>query len=222
MSRRSKIADGNNRRVKVVENRVYETDAQYPPLINNQYLSIYSTSLTLNGDGTTTDMKVDGSVTNQDFLVKSEPDVDIFIQSLSFFIAAELTTADLGEFGGAPALTNGCQLLYESSEVGTVDIGNSLQTNYDFLRMCSLKPAFGIASGDSFKIAQAFSNNDDGYFFILNFRDYGWDKEYTGGLKLKNNSNDKLTLRVRDNLNLTLSQLSSFDARVYGYRRRLA
>ena len=222
MPRQAKIKDSSNRQVKVVENRLCELDSQYPPIIDQQYLSIYSTSLTLNADGTTTDMKVDGSVTNQDFLVRAEADFDIFIQSVSFFIAAELTTADLGEFGGAPALTNGCQLLYESTETGVIDIGNSLQTNYDFLRMCTLKPAFGITTGDSFKIAQAFSNNDDGYFFILNFRDYGWDKEYTGGLRLKNNSNDKLILRVRDNLNLTLSQLSSFDARVYGYRRRLA
>lgn len=221
MSRRAKIKDGNSRQVRVVNNNVCELDAQYPPRVDNQYLSIYSTSLTLNADGTTTDMKVDGSVNNQDFLIKAERSFDIYIQTLSFFIAAELTTADLSEFGGTTALTNGCQLLYETTETGVVDIGGALQTNYDFLRMCTLKPALGIASGDSFKISQAFSVNDDGYLFILNFGDYGWDKEYTGGLVLRSDSNDRLIFRIRDDLNLTLTQLSSFDARAYGYRRRL-
>ena len=98
MSRKQKITYNNLQPKVDSNNRLYEIDTTYPPLTNEKQLLVYSNSLTLNGDGVTTDMKVDGSSTTQEFFIKSEENADIFVTSLSFFIAAELTTTDFSEF----------------------------------------------------------------------------------------------------------------------------
>jgi len=221
MSKRAKIAYQNFRPLVNEDGRLFEVDTTYPPITNDRQIILYVDDLTLNGDGVTTDMKVDGSVTTQEFFVSAEPDSDIFINSVSFFIAAELVVTDLGEFAGiVTPLTNGCQLIYESGEVGDIIIGDNLQTNYDLLRMCNMNPQFGLDSNAAFKITQAFSNQDDGYLFILKFADYGYEQEYSGGIRLKAGTTDRLVFKIRDNLNLTPSDISSFDGRVYGFKRR--
>ena len=219
MSRKQKITY-NSLQPKVDSNhRLYEIDTTYPPLTNEKQLLFYSNSLTLNGDGVTTDMRVDGSSTTQEFFIKSEENADIFVTSLSFFIAAELTTTDFSEFGGTTQLTNGCQLIYESYDRGDIIIGDNLRTNFDFSRISTFSPSFGLTTTDAFKLRQAFSNTDDGFFFILKFSDYGYEREYGGGIRIKAGKNERLVLKIRDNLNLTLTQLSTFDGRVYGYKK---
>lgn len=221
MSKRGKIVYQDLKPIVNDDGRLYEIDTVYPPITNDRQIILYVDDLTLNNDGVTTDMKVDGSVTTQEFSVNADSEFDIFINSVSFFIAAELVVTDLGEFGGITTpLTNGCQLIYENSDEGDIIIGDNLQTNYDLLRMCNMNPQFGLDSNAAFKIIQAFSNQDDGYLFILKFADYGYEQEYSGGIRLKAGSTDRLVFKIRDNLNLTPSDISSFDGRVYGFKRR--
>ena len=222
MSKRAKIAYQNIIPLVNEDGRLFEVDTTYPPITNDRQIILYIDDLTLNGDGVTTDMKVDGSVKTQEFFVSAEPDSDIFINSVSFFIAAENVVTDLGEFAGiVTPLTNGCQLIYESGEVGNITIGDNLITNFELLRMCNMNPQFGLNSNVAFKIVQAFSNQDDGYLFILKFSDYGYEQEYSGGLRLRSGSEDRLVFKIRDDLNLTPSEISSFDGRVYGFKRRV-
>ena len=47
-------------------------------------------------------MKVDGSVTTQEFSVNADNEFDIFINSVSFFIAAENVVTDLNGIYGLP------------------------------------------------------------------------------------------------------------------------
>ena len=221
MSKRGKIVYQGLKPIVNDDGRLYEIDTVYPPITNDRQIILYVDDLTLNNDGVTSDMKVDGSVTTQEFSVNADSEFDIFINSVSFFIAAELVVTDLGEFGGITTpLTNGCQLIYENSDEGDIIIGDNLQTNYDLLRMCNMNPQFGLDSNAAFKIIQAFSNQDDGYLFILKFADYGYEQEYSGGIRLKAGSTDRLVFKIRDNLNLTPSDISSFDGRVYGFKRR--
>lgn len=218
-----KIGKINNQkdRVLVSENyRLSEIDSTYPPIDGIQNVQIYVNSLTLNNDGVTTSMKVNGSVTPQEFYVSAENGFNIYINSISFYIAAELVLAGLGEFGGITTpLTNGCQLLYENTD--NIIIGDDLKTNYDLLRMSVMNPNFGLVSNAAFKVVQAFSNQDDGYLFILKFNDYGFDTEYSGGLKLKSSTSDRLVFKIRDNLNLTPSEISTFNAIAYGYKLKV-
>lgn len=222
MSKRAKIAYQNIRSSVNSDGRLFEIDTPYPPITNDRQIILYTDDLTLNGNGVTTDMKVDGSVTEQEFFVSAESNSDIFINSVSFFIAAENVLADLGEFAGITTpLTNGCQLIYESGEVGDIIIGDNLTTNFELLRMCNMNPQFGLVSNGAFKIVQAFSNADDGYLFILKFSDYGYEQEYSGGLRLRAGSSDRLVFKIRDDLDRTPSEISSFDGRVYGFKRRV-
>lgn len=221
MSKRGKIVYQDLKPIVNDDGRLYEIDTVYPPITNDRQIILYVDDLTLNNDGVTTDMKVDGSVTTQEFSVNADNEFDIFINSVSFFIAAENVVADLGEFAGiVTPLTNGCQLIYENSDEGDIVIGDNLQTNYDLLRMCNMNPQLGLVSNAAFKIVQAFSNQDDGYLFVLKFADYGYIQEYSGGIRLKAGTSDRLVFKIRDDLNLTPSEISSFDARVYGFKRR--
>lgn len=200
-------------------NKLYEVDATYPP-ISPQKQVIFVQDFTLNNDGVTTSMKVNGSVTTQKFIVQPDLEDDVIISSLSFFINASLTTTDLGEFGGTTSLTNGCRLLIETSDNGDIVIADQIKTNYDLLRMAQGNPALGFAAGGSeFKVANVVSNSDEGFLFILRFQDYGFDKDYVGGIRLRKNTNDRLIFEIRDNLNLAPSSLESFDAVAYGYKR---
>lgn len=216
MGRKSNIVYQNNF-AKVSDNSLLEIDADYPPITGEKKF-FYRSYLTLNGDGTTTSMKVDGSTTPQDFYIEADRNFDTYITVLNFFIAAELTVTDLSEFGGAPALTNGCQLFYFNQATGTTSINDELKTNFDLLRICSFYPRYSDGGTGAFKVQQVFSVNDSGFFGVLNFKNYGYEPEYRGGIRLKVGSNDRLTFRIRDNLNLTLSQLSRFDMVAYGFK----
>lgn len=215
------ISQKYNAKVSIDE-RLCETDQTYPPIDGDQIIQLYFRPLTLNNDGVTTDMKVNGSVTPQEFYIESEVDFDIYINSISFFIAAENVLADLGEFAGITTpLTNGCQMIYESNEVGNIIIGDELKTNFNLLRMATMNPNFGLVSNAAFKVIQTFSNQDDGYFFIVRFSDYGYETEYSGGLRLKGSTSDRIVFKIRDNLNLTPSEISTFNGIAYGFKRRI-
>lgn len=215
MGRKSNVVY-QNKFTKVSDNSLWEIESDYPPITSEKKF-FYRSYLTLNGDGTTIDMKVDGSTTTQDFFITADENFDTYINVINFFIAAELTITDLSEFGGAPALTNGCQLFYINGG-DTISINDDLKTNFDLLRMCTFKPSFSNGGSNAFKVQQVFSNNDSGYFGTLSFKNYGFEPEYRGGIRLKAGTFDRIIFRIRDNLNLTLSQLSTFDMIAYGYQ----
>lgn len=214
MSRRNYFTYQKNS-AKVAENSLWEIEADYPPITSEKKF-FYRSYLTLNNDGVTTDMNVDGSITPQDFFITADEDFDTYVTVINFFISAELTITDLSEFGGAPGLTNGCQLFYINGG-NTISINDDLKTNYDLLRMCSFRPWFSDGGSNAFKVQQVFSVNDSGYFGTLNLKNYGYEPEYRGGIRLKAGTNDRIVLRVRDNLNLAISQLSKFDMVTYGF-----
>jgi len=100
MAVRSKIVFGDNEAI-VDEGGFLRVVVSGLPLdtTGNKQI-IYRRFLTLNNDGTTTEMTVDGSTTPQRFTINAEPDKDIFITSLSFQILGNSIT--LGEdFAGS-------------------------------------------------------------------------------------------------------------------------
>jgi len=219
MSRNGKILYKNLSPSVNKDGLLFEIDSTFPPVGEEVQNIIYVQPLTLNNDGITTDMKVDGSTTVQEFYIESENDYDIIINSVSFFIGAETNVIDLFEFGAINGtLSNGCQLVYESSKYGEIFIGDNLNSNFELLRMCNMNPEFGLTSNEAFEIVQTFSNNDRGYFFILKFSNYGYESEYRGGLRLKKNEKERLVFKIRDDLNFIVSELSSLNGTAYGYK----
>lgn len=221
MSRKGRIGFDDTQSC-VKDGRLGEIEVNYP-LDTPQVSSVYREFLTLNNDGVTTSMKVDGLTSPKEFFIQSENDFDIYISSLCFFISAENTAVELNEFGGAPSLLNGCNLEYTVVDSEIVSFGESIKINNDLLRLSSYQPAFGNLSGlvdRPFIMNSVYSNADSGYMPVIKFTNFGYEQEYRGGLRLKAGSKDRITFRINDNLSiLTLSELAKIDCIAYGFRR---
>ncbi len=153
------------------------------------------------------DMLVDGSVTPVEFTIESDQNNDRYIKSISFVIADD--GASLANFGAITALTVGCDFFYEDN-TGVVDIGESLKTNWDFIRLSNVNPAFGTGT-DAFK-AKNVEGKTDSYIPIIDFKEvFG----FSYGLRLKAGSTQRLVLRINDDV----STIDSFNAQAYGFDR---
>ena len=211
MAVKANIEDGsgNGNFAKVSnEGFLFTQEAPFPPSGEETKITVYREFLTLNNDGTTNDMRVDGSTTSQYFWVNSEPNFDIYITTLSFLISD--AGAELDEFGNLAALTNGCRLFYEDNN-GEINIGTDLVSNFEFVRLCQGNPAFGNAA-DAFR-ARNIVGGSEGYIPVFDFRNFG----FRWGLKLKAGTNNRLVMEINDNV----SSIDGFNATAYGFRRVL-
>lgn len=211
MAVKANIEDGsgNGNFAKVSnEGFLFTQEAPFPPSGEETKITVYREFLTLNNDGTTNDMRVDGSTTSQYFWVNSEPNFDIYITTLSFLISD--AGAELDEFGNLAALTNGCRLFYEDNN-GEINIGTDLVSNFEFVRLCQGNPAFGNAA-DAFR-ARNIVGGSEGYIPVFDFRNFG----FRWGLKLKAGTNNRLVMEINDQV----SSIDGFNATAYGFRRVL-
>lgn len=201
--------DGTGRLARVSpEGFLYTQEAPYPPADEDTKLTVYREFLTQNGDGTTTDMRVNGATTSEIFYINAEPSVDIYITTVSFLIAD--AGASLSEFGGITALTNGCRFYYEDQN-GEINIGTNLTSNFEFVRLCQGNPAFG--GGSSAFLANNVVGNSEAFIPVFDFRTFG----FKWGLKLAAGTNNRLVMEINDNV----SGIDAFNAIAYGFRRTL-
>ena len=225
MSRKTSIQDGEGTgRNAVVDpgGYLYVQPAPFPPDDNRDIQLIYRQFLTLNGDGTTTDMLVDGSTTPQLFTIPGEPDNDIYITSLSFIIAGDGIVLGDDFAGSGAALTNGVRIYYEDLN-GEVNIGTQLRTNFDFIRLCQGNPAFADPTAGPF-IAPSIQGASgkgatpaNGILPVLDFqRIFGF--QY--GLKIARGTDNILALEVNDNLTTGLGLNAAFNVIAYGFKRK--
>jgi len=211
MSIRTNIEDGAGRgyTAKVSpEGFLFTQEAPYPPSSEETKITVYREFLTLNNDGTTTDMRVNGATTPQSFFINAEPDFDIYITTVSFVIAD--AGASLNEFGGITALANGCRFYYEDSN-GEINIGTDLTSNFEFVRLCQGNPSFG--NGSAAFLANNVVGNSEAFIPVFDFRNFG----FKWGLKLAASSQNRLVLEVNDNV----TGIDAFNAIAYGFRRVL-
>lgn len=155
-------------------------------------------------DAGSTDMRVDGSVTNVIFEIKPDSNRDRYIKTVEFSIVDAQAT--LNRFGFITALTNG--VLFEWDKLGeTVQLA-LLQTNYDHVRLAGGAPAFG-AGIDAFR-AQNVVGNSEGYLPIVDFQfifGLPW------GIRLKAGSDEMLRITIRDDT----SAIDAYDALARGF-----
>jgi hypothetical protein len=198
---------GNQRQASVSKHNALKVVDQRIPSSEDPTLLI-PLQVDFKNDSDSTDMRVDGSTTNVSFAIKALPDVDIFIDSISFRIAD--VNASANKFGNIAELTNGCQLIYSDLDNGEIIIGKELKTNFDFLRLCQGKPSFG-SSNDALRIANA-SGQSEGYIPVLDFSEmFGlpW------GVRLRAGSEEKLVIKIRDNT----TTIDAFDAVAFGFKK---
>lgn len=175
-------------------------DEQNATLPFRQYMTDDGTS---SGDE---DMRVDGSGSPVNFWVNAIPEYDIYIKSLDIVIAD--AGASLNQFGNIGSLTNGVELCWVSSDLGTTVIHEGLTTNFEFVRLSGGHPAFG--SGNSSFKANNVSGNSEAFFMSLDMERIGsnW------GLRLRKGTNDKLMFTINDDV----QGVDQFDAIAYGVR----
>lgn len=214
MSSRTNIIDatGKNYGAKVDRyNTLWVRDLGIPPTSEDgddgfgNIQKVYREYLTLNGNGTTIDARVAGSLASPIlFYVAAEADFDIYITSLSFVIVdANLTLAQFGNIG---ALANGFNLYYEDTN-GVTFIGQNIKTNFEFIRLSQGNPAWGDPTGAF--IANNVAGSSEGVLPVLDFRTvFG----LPFGIKLSAGSTDKLVLEIRDNV----TGVDQFDIISYG------
>ena len=232
MSRNSNIIDGEGTGTYLKVNEggyVFTQSSNLPPVTDRDLQIVYRKFLTLNGDGTTTSMLVDGSTTSQLFYVEANPDNDIYITSLSIVIQG--LNINLGDdFGGnGSALTNGCRLYYEDKN-GEVNIGTNLDTNFELVRLCQGNPSFGNG-GNAFKIPNLAPDGgggkggvktSDGYIPVLDFPEvFGFNY----GLRLQRGTTNRLIFEINDDIRITadggpLPDDAGFNIIVYGFERK--
>lgn len=210
MLRTKIIGSGPERTEAQVEKSgaVSVVERPFPPFGVMQNVRPFRQFLTTDGTpGGSSDMLVDGSVTPVDFFVQAPSDMDLYIIRLSFIVVDQNMT--LNRFGTIPALTNGIRLFY-TDEVGEVDIAESLQTNFDIIRLASGDPSFGNTT-NAF-IANNVSGNSEGVIPVLDMKDtFG----FRWGLELRGGSLQKLTLEIRDDI----TGIDAMDVIAYGFLR---
>jgi hypothetical protein len=158
-------------------------------------------------DANSTDMLVDGSSTAQEFYIEASPDYDIWIKTLAFTIAD--AGATLNSFGNITALTNGCQLDWKSNVLGTVILGDSLKSNFDFVQMADFNPPFGDGTS-AFRASNVVSTSEAFIPQIDFSKSYG----FRWGIPLIKGTKDRLCFTINDNV----STIDRFDAVAKGVK----
>ena len=143
-----------------------------------------------------------GATAGDTFLVKPlKADTDLYVTALDVVITDG--GAEAREFGNFPALTNGCTIQWVTQDFGTIVLADELKANWDFIRYCRGKPAFGTGN-NSFRIPNVVDASE-AYLFSIDFDEiYGlqW------GLRLRANTEDRLEIVIND----TIPNVDQFDA----------
>lgn len=195
----------NTKSVQVTDDQeLCVISAPYPPFVE-QKVKPFRRYLTDDGLAAgTNNMAVDGSVTNVDYWIQSDPSNDRYITSLNFIVAAGASLSPYLWADGA-ALTNGSRLFYESRHQ-EVDIHEGIKINQDLFRL-----SFSNIAAN-WEIRHVNALNDYGFFISMDLTKLG----LPFGIKLDAGSNQKLVCRIQDN---TLTSADTFDCIAYGFDR---
>lgn len=164
-------------------------DEVHPSIPFRQYFTV---------DGSTTgnfDMRVNGSINPVEFFIKQQDDEDLYIKTLNIELAG--SGARFDRFGNLPALTKGLQLIYKSNQVGELLIHEGIKDNITFFRLSGQTPAITDLSGggaDSVQITIDMAKTFGAPF----------------GIRIKKGTEDKLILKVNDDLSATLDSFNAF------------
>lgn len=192
------------------------SDPNNPQLSFNEIQTVYREYLTRDGDGTTIDARVTGTLESPiNFWVAAEPGFDIYITSLSIVTAGGSQT--LARFGGQPALTNGLRFYYEGPD-GQITIGTDIKTGFEIVRLCQGTPAFTDPSSGAF-IAANVAGTSEALYQSLDFSKV-FGLPY--GVRLNTSSVNKIVMQVRDTISTTAPNITTqFDVLAYGTRVKI-
>ena len=208
-----RILGDNNQAAQVVDGGLAVSQVPAPASSSDILTLPYVNFLTVNGDGVTTDLNIDGSVTPIDAYVSAESGADIYVNTISVVITDSAASGGiyLNEFGSLPPLTNGIVPFFANKGERLAFAERPLFTNFDFVRIGTLTPALG-SDQLAFRI-QAERNSND-YAYIAT-----WDmtrlSPYGLGLRMSANTKQQIGITIQDDI----SSLTGLEVLCTGYRR---
>ena len=196
MSVKTKITGSNGIHWKIdAEGNGVVTQATHPP-IGEQVIGLpfrrYFTDI--NGSN---DMVVNGSVNTIEFSINADAKYDTWINA--FNVRLGDAGANFNEFGALPTLTNGIEIVWQSQEVGNFIIHDGIKDNLEWFRLSGIEP----------KIIDLTGGGADAIIVQVDFSEI-FAPPY--GIRLKANTTEKLTMKVRDDISL----VDTFDVIAYG------
>ena len=153
-----------------------------------------------------TDMAVNGSTTAVEFSVKARADYDVYVKYISVVIG-DGGTPNLNSYGSAAALTNGVRWIWESQELGEIELHDGIKTNLEWMRTGN--DSLGFGDGTNALLADVSGAGEKSYLPSI---DLGELFGLAYGVRLRKNTNDKFSFIVRDDL----SVLTTHNAIAYG------
>lgn len=186
------------------QGELHTISAAYPAL-GEQKVQPFRQYLTDDGTATgSTDMGIDGSVTNVDFYIRADTENDRYITSLNFLVGYASSGMPF-EWADGTALTNGSRLFFENRR-GEHDIHSAIKSNEDMFRL-----AFNPIDAN-WEIRHVLQTNDYGYFISMDLTKMG----LPFGIKLDAGSSQRLICCIRDNAGTSALK---FDVIGYGFER---
>lgn len=179
----------------------------YPPAGVAGKTLPFTGALTVNGDGITIDLNVDGSTIPIDAFIGPPVTGDLYLTTANVLIADNGAVA-LNKFGSQSSLTNGISFFIETENKRT-SIGLSLKSNFDFIRVGTLTQGTG-GKTDAYQLANTDSANNDGYNPVLDFRSVS-----PTGIRLRKDTLDKIGIEISDDL----TGVATFNVLINGYIR---
>jgi hypothetical protein len=159
-------------------------------------------------DGTTTtNMNVDGSVTNVEYFIQASTEYDIYINSLSLRIG-DGGAPTLNKFGALTALTNGVEWKWVTNDLGTQILHEGIKTNLEFIRTGHKTHAIGTGT-DAYLADVSGGASEKAYLPIIDISEQ-FGKPW--GIRLRKGTIDKMVFVIRDDL----TGLINFDCIAYG------
>lgn len=155
-------------------------------------------------DSGTTNMNVDGSITTQNFYIRSNTEYDIRIMAIIIIIAD--TAVVHNKFGNVDALTNGFNLsMWEAGE-GSYII-DAAKTGGQVIAQTGFAHAYG-ADASSFELTN-WTGTQDAQTIVVPLHHI-----LPGGVRIGRGTTDTLRAQVQDDL----TGLNEFTVRILGYR----
>lgn len=180
----------------------------YPPIDVDDKVIPFIGALTVDGDGVTTNLSVNGSTTPVDAFIGPPVAGDLYLTTANVLIADAGSIA-LNRFGSiAGGLVNGINFFVETANE-RLDISIGLKTNFDFIRVGTLTVGTG-GKTDAYQLANTDPSNDDGYNPILDFT-----KVSPIGIRLRADTQDKLGICINDDI----SGVATFNIIITGFIR---
>ncbi|MBF0131012.1 MAG: hypothetical protein HQL75_00285 [Magnetococcales bacterium] len=160
-------------------------------------------------DAGTTNLRVNGLTSNVDAYIAANPDYDIHIMSVSFYIND--SAISMNRFGNVTGLTLGFDMFAEESGDTTYMVKQA-RTSGQLISQTAAMNAFG--SGAELNIISNMTGTTDAVFAFL---DIGRILP-PEGLRIGRGTKDRLVVRIRDNLS-QISALGAFEVRVFGFKK---